>query len=125
MKLSYICCGKKFPLNFSEENEMRNKTSYVNLIRDALRRGKTLPQTSLVYFQGEYNTCFCFWEMYIDPKNNEIRLAYKYSNLIEKQSAKVAFTFPLSLPEKELLKDILFYTMPGGWHYLLTDIEKA
>ena len=104
---------------------MRNKTSHVNLIRDALRRGKTLPQTSLVYFQGKYNACFCFWETYIDPKNNEIRLAYKYSNLIERQSAKVAFIFPLSLPEEELLKDILFYTMPGGWHYLLTDIEKA
>lgn len=26
MKLSYIWCGKKFPLNFSEENKIKKKT---------------------------------------------------------------------------------------------------
>lgn len=101
---------------------MKGKSYYICLIRNCIKRGKKLPQTSLVYFQGEYNGCFCFWEMYVDPINNELRLAYKYNNLFD--SSKVSFIRPLNLPEEELIMEILSYASPGGWHYLSADIEK-
>lgn len=102
---------------------MKTKTYYINLIRNALKKGKALPQTSLVYFQGTHNGCWCFWEMYVDLKNNEVRLAYKYNNLVDSKSSIVSGIFPLNLPEEELLKDIIFYTTPGGWCYSPTDIK--
>lgn len=51
MKLSYICCGKKFPLNFSEENEMRKKLRKSVLVD---RYEKTREQHSRVFYLNKH-----------------------------------------------------------------------
>ena len=51
MKLSYICCGKKFPLNFSEENEMRKKLRKSVLVD---RYEKAREQYSRAFYINKY-----------------------------------------------------------------------